>query len=146
MTIETTDSRPCVRAFEVMDRVPDGCRAVLINSNCNWPHLRPGDWAVVDESDTDIQDGELYLIDMGKPIVCQVYRRDNGIWFHPYNRPRDAEECLQWMREGREIWTSDGPLNEAYLPEKMLGRVIGVYYSTFEKTTLVTGVRSAKAA
>ena len=127
------------RAYEVMDRVPDGCRLVLVNDNLNWPHLRTGEWAVIDVGDTEVVDGELFLVNMGRrEAIKQVIRRKEGIWFCPFNRPRTYEECKQWMREGRELVTNDGPLREEYLPEKMLGRVVGIYESSFDESQLVT--------
>ena len=53
---------PEYRALMVYDHVPAGCTLQLVGDEESAPHLRPGEFAVVDTEDTEPQNGELYLI------------------------------------------------------------------------------------
>ena len=46
-----------LRALEVMDVLPAGCFEMLVEDVCSVPHLRPGEFAVIDPSDCEPQHG-----------------------------------------------------------------------------------------
>ena len=131
-----------LRAFEIFSSVPEGCRLELITDSYNSPHLRQGEFAVVDPRDREFVDGEVYVIGWPgggrKPrSICQVRRRMHrrspdgvmtpGIWFCPLCRPVfKANGQVDW---NEPVFLSDGPLNPKYLPEYIIAKVIGVYQS-----------------
>ena len=59
------------RAFETMPDVPLGCMTVNVDGRQHWPHLRPGEIAIVDTRLREIEWGELYA-------VCQT--RGPRVW------------------------------------------------------------------
>ena len=81
-----------LRALERFDHVPAGCKLVLARDASNAPHIRPGEFAIVDPSDTTAVPGEPYLIawqGCGGEAIREVKRRTHrgtdgkpfdGIW------------------------------------------------------------------
>jgi hypothetical protein len=138
-----------LRAFEAFDHVPAGCKLVLVTDDSNKPHLREGEFAVVDMCDTAFVSGELYLIGWKSghvaESICQVIERTmergldgkpfQGIWFCPLNRPQRLEDIEHWRGP---LYASDGPLKPQYLPEYLKGRVIGVFVARDASIALPT--------
>ena len=111
------------RALEVFDHVPPGCRGVFVGSDCFAPHLRKGEFAIVDTTDMSPTRGEIYVrrYNTGRgPIwqFAQIVRGfagdTSGIW---------CGFCLKVPGRMRYV---DGPMPESYWPEGCMGRVIGV--------------------
>jgi hypothetical protein len=127
-----------LRAFEAFDHVPAGCKLVLVTDDSNKPHLRLGEFAVVDMTDTGFVSGEVYLVGWKHghvaESICQVIERTmdggpdgkpfQGIWFCPLNHPQRLEDIQHWRGP---LYASDGPLKPQYLPEYIKGRVIGIF-------------------
>ena len=140
--------RPELRALECFDNVPQGCRLHLQADDRHAPHLRVGEFAVIDPTDRQPVSGELYMVrwaDTGREAVMQVLIRDEGVWFAPLNRPRNADEAATWMRTGRPIWTGDGPLGPEFLSEYIIGRVLGIFQAQ-EFAPLAAGAFGAAVA
>lgn len=118
------------------------------------PHLRRSEFAVVDLSDHQPAQGELFPISYGNALVdcgrtfalCQMigrtrYRRPAGGWVqHPeasaepatcwmarhWIPPADLRDCDAARRSGR-VGTSEGPFTTEHAAEKLVGRVVGVW-------------------
>jgi hypothetical protein len=128
------------RAFELFDRVPDGCKLFRLDGNEHSPHLREGELAVIDLADCEYRFGELYLIQWSgekrsrsiRQVKKRLYYSDHakkieaeGVWFLPLCQPRFlADGKIDWRYP---VYCADGPLNPIYLPEYLLGRVIGIF-------------------
>ena len=56
---------PEYRALPIFDRLPQGCFAWLCSDNSSHPHIRPGEWAVVDAGQRRPVVGELFVIKFG---------------------------------------------------------------------------------
>ncbi len=123
-------------AFPMFKTVPLGCTVWLVNGREHEPVMKPGEWAVIDTTDRDIEFGELYLVrQYSGPIVWQVCQ--NGLARPDGGRPcamlrpvaghyRTIEEVHRAFRTGR-VFTSDGPIYLEYLQEQIIGRVIGMF-------------------
>jgi hypothetical protein len=129
-----------LRALEIFSDVPDGCRLHLVRDSCHAPHLRAGEFAVIDLVDQTIRFGELYLVAQSRgPALWQINREpDLPPWsgqqpdrpcamLMPLNSPRRLPNgMLDWPRLD-EMHMSDGPIFLDCLEPKIIGRVIGVY-------------------
>jgi hypothetical protein len=113
------------RALDICDVVPAGCIGVLMTDDSFAPHLRCGEFAVVDTADKSTEFGELYVLTFGagKPVrrVVQLRLRGfagdpSGLWF-----------AFALPGQGRRYATTlDGPLGRQHWPDKCVGRVVGV--------------------
>ena len=111
-----------LRALDVLDTVPPGCRGVVVGHDRFAPHIRRGEIAVIDTTDKSPHRGEIYALWIGeahpKPKLVQVTRGraggTDGLFF-AFGLPEPGREHL-----------TDGPLKRACWPEKCLGRVVGV--------------------
>jgi len=125
--------------------LPAGCHLHPMPDDMHAPHLRAGEWAVVDPACREIEPGALYLIEQSNgPIVWQVNTPagifasrpgERPCWMlTPLNRPRSPEALDEWLRTGRAVFTSDGPLCREHM--KALGKVVGVYVPLVEAASL----------
>lgn len=131
--------QPEYRALQVYSDVPSGCELHLINDHCHAPHLRAGEWAVVDTEDRAIVFGELFLVQQTRnQQVWQVRRGDENpiysydaerptAWLRPLNGPRTMADVEERWRRGQPVYCSDGPIQLDYLAERVIGRVVGIY-------------------
>jgi hypothetical protein len=135
------------RAIEIFDWVPPGCKLKFVENNAHSPHLRAGEVAVVDMNDREFVSGEVYLVQWsaGTPHASQSIRwvkarkyfsdwqhkvEALGIYFMPLCTPKfGADGKLDW---NQPVFLSDGPLDPKYLPQYLLGRVIGIYQAPQE--------------
>jgi hypothetical protein len=120
------------RALTLFDAAPEGHILWPVQDESADPHLKPGEYGVIDTADRQPVAGELFLIEWNsgrRSYVQTNVRRFGGdpVWMtDPLNRPRGAEELQRWLRERRPIYTSDGPYPVEYLACKLVGRVVGV--------------------
>ncbi len=112
------------RALTLHDVVPAGHIAVPVLRDDWAPHLRPGEFAIIDVSDAEPQPGELYGLmvgTMGPPVlkIVQPYRSKlfagcDGVMFR-FGQPRP--NCSSYV---------DGPLLQDAWSRKCRGRVVGI--------------------
>lgn len=129
------------RALMIYDHLPEGCEAFLCEDTDSTPHIRPGEFVVIDAQDKRPRNGEVYVIqwESGRRAIVQVDKfncnfRTPGSpfgWFvGALNRPRTREETEAEMRSGRVFrGCVDGPYREGtgHLESKLIGCVIGLY-------------------
>ncbi|MGE0284075.1 MAG: hypothetical protein AB7P20_26150 [Rhizobiaceae bacterium] len=139
---------PAYRALMVYDRLPAGCIAFLCTDAYSEPHIRSGEWVIVDTTDTIPRNGEVYVIEWmgGRRNICQAHRRPSrcinaapgaqqwlvGGLSNP--RGRAAMEAALAAYVGGDApmqsggW-SEGPYADdcEYLASKLVGCVIGLY-------------------
>ncbi|AWN47144.1 hypothetical protein DK419_13155 [Methylobacterium terrae] len=149
-----------LRALPLFDSLPAGCIAHPVADNEAAPHLRLGEFAVIDTVDRDPIHGELFVIRYRSPVYdlgyrdrivqtnLRVYRSPAGEdvrwWACPYQRPRSLDELHQWLNEGRMVGLSDGPYCPGMLEEKLVGRVVGLLASAVEGPRLALPRRSRR--
>lgn len=148
------------RLFPVLETVPDGCITHFVADNAHYPHLRAGDWAVVDTANREIESGAVFLLDqmrcktlwqinqVGPEWAKQIPQKDERVyWLNPLNK-KTFEEALRESQYGDcptvdtplgpapilDTYLSDGPIRESGLRESIVGRVVGVYQSPVEET------------
>lgn len=157
------EHQPELRAFLVLNEVPPGHMTFEVPDDTFAPHLQKGEFAVVDLSDHEPWDRELYVISFTSPRtrvglawrIVQMrgrkqFRRPNGVWTNspePGNMPAVSWTACFWMppddpaererlrREGLS-GSSEGPYTTEYAAECLVGRIVGVF---------VPAVREARA-
>lgn len=71
--------RPEYRALMMFDELPPGCIAFPCTDESSLPHIRPGEFVVVDTADRTPRHGELYVIAFGKDPrqrhICMARKR-----------------------------------------------------------------------
>lgn len=135
------------RALTVYDRVPDEWSKIhSVDDDRFAPHLKRGEWALVDPFDREPISGELYIVKINDTFAPCGFTRQlvqlrqrapderytpGGGWMlhfsiiRHYGRRLTTDEIFQKLRTG-EMAMCDGPLNERGIREKILGRVVGV--------------------
>jgi len=138
------------RGFTIYDRMPAGCFAFPIIDHYSLPHLRMGEFVVVNPSDIEPRNGEVYVIqwDGGRRCVCQaricntksLYYLGEETWMVGSIRRPDMDRFLAQASEAAKRgaimvypgW-SEGPFRGTdYLKTKLVGRVIGLFVETAE--------------
>ena len=151
--------QPEYRALMMFDTLPAGCIAFTCMDEHSVPHIRPGEWVVVDTNDRQPRHLELYVIqwENGRRVICQarnsgiksVERPDQDAWSVgslKTIRGRAAIEshinaAVARARKGETVPTitglgwSDGYLAKDGLAKKLVGCVIGLYAPGFEGPT-----------
>ena len=64
-----------LRALEILSSVPPGCFLHVANDDANAPHVRAGEFVVVDGSDCEPINGELFLLEFGRGSPAGARRR-----------------------------------------------------------------------
>lgn len=159
------EHQPELRALMMFPTLPPGHMTFLVPDNRFHPHLRRGEFAVVDLVDHQPAQGELFLIAYRDPRIecgrtfalCQMvgrtrYRRPGGGWVQQPEAGAEPATC--WMarhwiplvdpqdreaalRSGR-IGTSEGPFTTEHAAEKLVGRVVGVWVPKAEEARAAT--------
>jgi hypothetical protein len=137
------------RALTLFDSLTSGLRTFQIENDDTEPHLHVGEYAVIDPTDREIQNGELYLIQMmrGDRRIREV--RSGGVWNFVAWGPsptwiiqRVAKRKPEYMFGILVEYTVGGPwpdneLGRADLQSMMLGRVIGYSCSPIDCSALL---------
>lgn len=132
----------------VLSDVPDGCELILNNSRMHEPFLKMGEFAVVDKSDHEIRQGELYAVQQTRgSVIWQInlitdpaelrrcYRTDETIiWMCP-TRNKDIHVAMDEADAARrpgtipvlDVYLSDGPMRLSNFQPKVIGHVMGVF-------------------
>ena len=138
----TDATQPGLRSFIVYDRLPEGCVAFEVPDDKNLPHLRAGDFVVVDPSDCEPGLGELFAITWKSSFDgrWQIVQTDH--WPIPGGDPDQvrwglgaaAAECLVSVcgaTSGPRLRWADGPYPEDYVREITHGKIIGILEPDF---------------
>lgn len=132
-----TPQQPGLRSFIVYDRVPAGHAAYPITDDRNAPHLHMGDFAIIDPSDTDPCEGELFLMEWhsspGHYSANETFSKPGitGWCIGPVAQP-------EWVKEAIAAgappvrWCDFGYKTEA-LRERLMGRIVGLFQSTYSE-------------
>ena len=125
-----TQAQPAT-AFQLFDRVPEGCRLFMVPDNRHWPHLRTAEWALVDEMDREIEWNEVYLVrNLTRQLLWQITSfpdDEERACLMPLNRPRSSSQVDQWIADRKPLHIIDGPLYIYHLQELIIGKVVGIY-------------------
>jgi hypothetical protein len=133
-----------LRALTMYDHIPTGCILHPVVNDHSAPHIRAGEFAVIDTTDTAPQHGEVYLIRWlsGRTSIVQLIARLHrvggaewtGWWtrclnFEPYDKElakarRRSPEAIPFISH-RSM--TDGPRLADVIQQSLIGRVIGVY-------------------
>jgi len=111
------------RALETMPTLPPGCGLQLVADGYSDPHLKLGEFAVVDRTDTAPQHGELYLIQWESGWRAIVQARSTKInWC-------EGGVGVGWYVGDLqpERLAVDGPYRTDHLKSKLVGRIVGVF-------------------
>lgn len=133
---------PVVRAEVIFDSIPAGFTTFIVRNDDCLPRFQRGDVLIVDPSDNELIDGELYLRcyrngrdkPSGPCEVVEANLRTTGFvgwWLALHNRPRSHAEMQADIAKGGVIVMSDGPYPDtdegrAYIVEGLRGRVVGI--------------------
>lgn len=105
-----------LRALDAFDDVPHGLFPMLVTSQDNEPHLRLGEWALVDPCDRELQFGELYVfMAQQETLVGQVLRADSG-----------EEASIKIVPLGAELAHLSIVVPVDYARDTVIGRIVGV--------------------
>lgn len=131
--------------------LPAGCHAHPMPNDMHAPHLRAGEWAVIDPACREIEPGGLYLVRQSNgPIVWQVLvepehwrlrraDRERPCWMLvPMNRPVNAEDARRALMAGERVYASDGPIYADCL--EVVGKVVGVFLPMVEPAVARPGI------
>lgn len=113
-----------IRALEMFASLPASCIAHPVTDDRTEPHLRPGEFAVIDKNDREPVLGELYLAQWsnGRREIVQVRR-----WALTQHRSNFFSVGACRLNGDGYVRAVDGPYSAEHLREKLVGRVAGIY-------------------
>ncbi|MFG1293774.1 hypothetical protein [Xanthobacter versatilis] len=148
------EHQPELRALMMFPTLPPGHMSFPVPDDAFYPHLRRGEFAVVDLADHQPAEGELFLIsytspntecgfvyricqmrsrmEFQRPDGCMVLRSEGGAvpvvcWTACHWIPPGTREgYTAALRNGR-VGASEGPFTAEHAAEKLVGRVVGVW-------------------
>lgn len=155
--------QPELRALMLFDRVPAGCTTFLCTDRSSLPHVRPGEYVIIDPNDRKPRHGELFVIKFGDDIRrhhIYMTRRGGGFGMTTgwrvgavvndqvaaaWRRAKDRTD-LSEIEKNRVLLTAhcaagawmEGPYDDEgrsfdHLCNCLVGSVIGLYVPTFEE-------------
>jgi hypothetical protein len=129
-----------LRALTLFETLPPGHKTFHVQDDSSAPHLKPGEFAVIDTTDTELQRGEVYLIqyESGRRsrrlvqisigTIGTFSGRSQTVWWARDLAGLRQVDTMVDDRLGRiPVFSglSDGPYNPKALRRKLLGRVVG---------------------
>lgn len=126
-----------VRALTLIERLSHGCMTFLVPDAASSPHLRPGEYAVVDLSDRTPQHGELFLIQSNCGERKRYIQQATRTWMAISSSGLPEKvwwlcDLAGWRQEGADCTgipifagMSDGPMKKKGLKKMVAGRIIG---------------------
>jgi hypothetical protein len=127
-------SQPSLRALTFFGSLPPHHKTFRVRDDASAPHLKPGEFAVIDARDTELQKGEVYLIqyERGSRYLVQISTGRIGTL-------SGRQQLVWWacdLAGFRRVETlpggipcsagvSDGPYSPKALRRKLLGRLVG---------------------
>ena len=129
-----TPMQPGLLSYVVYDQLPDGCFAHEVADSDNMPHLRPGDFVVVDSWDREPAHGELSLIrwksGRSASVTLTTWLDRKECWAVGGTRPAFIAE-----RAGAGMIptcvAADYGYRTDYMREVIVGRIVGIYQPDF---------------
>lgn len=142
--VPANQGEACYRALTIFEALDPEHKTFLVNDNASAPHLRAGEYAVVDTADRELQNGELYVIqwESGMRRRCIVQIRsdlanitghgaaDSLVWW--VGDLRGYRKTAEKLEGSIPVYAglSDGPYETEGLQPKLLGRIIGVAFAS----------------
>jgi len=129
-----------IRALPLVDQLRPDEILVMVGDDHNAPHLRIGEFAVIDTTDTTPQHGELFAMQYsrGMPVIMEViwvFGKAGSLW---RNSEKAPWLCAQLSRKT----SSDGPHSEQTFQVACMGRVVGIYAAApMMQAPMITGGR-----
>ncbi len=144
--VPLTPQQPGLRSFIVYNDLPEGCIAFEVPDDKTLPHVRAGEFVVIDPADCDPAEGELFAITWKsdwrqKWQIVQMDLRSDRV------RTGDVfeERALWWVGhvaaqelvgadgegDGRFQRRVDGPYEDEYLRDITHGKIVGIYEPDF---------------
>lgn len=131
--------------LQVFGAVPPGCFGFFVENDESDPLLKHGEFAIIDTSITDPEDGALFLIEWnrGAREIVEANLRYNALshrrtsrtpdgvsppewWVGAFRRPRSLHEINEALARRHVLRTVDGPYEASHLASKLIGKVVGV--------------------
>lgn len=138
--------QPGLRSFIVYGELPAGCFAFEVPDDTSAPHLRAGEFVVVDPVDKEPAEGELFVItwkssiDRRAEIVQMDLRkgrfvfadgvRDAWRWYVGAPAPRELTTLAGQPVGPARRWV-DGPYDDDYLRDISHGKIVGILEPDF---------------
>jgi hypothetical protein len=140
-----------IRALTVFESMPAGCILQAVTDDSCDPHLRVGEFALVDTTDREPQHGELYVMghkNIYDELRCSIhqvratierdirYRKYQAWWYGPLVPaafPAKGHITMEAaMQRPLRMVLTEGPMILKGIREKIVGRVIGIYEAAQE--------------
>jgi hypothetical protein len=125
-----------LRALTLFETLPPGHKTLPVEDNGSFPHLKVGEYAVIDTTDVELQKGEMYviqhesgsrsrhIIQIKADVISLMSGRRQSVWW-----VCDLAGFRRVCTLPSEIpllgGMSDGPYTSRQLQKKLLGRVVG---------------------
>jgi hypothetical protein len=133
------------------DHIPAGCILQPVTDDDSAPHLRAGEFAIVDATDTEPQHGEVYLVRFHRRseevrYIQQIMVRHHrgldgetfiGFWMQCLNFEPYSETGQR--RPGLIPEISHRSMASMVLKEALIGRIIGIYQAEDKAARAVVG-------
>lgn len=164
MSAAAIPAQPEYRALTVYDHLPEGCIAQLVTDNYSAPHIRAGEFVVVDTNDREVRHLETYVIEWngGSRNVCEAVSKEFNWCDKSIPRQGWSVRSISGLRGKAALeavnaaiannqpgvatevvglaW-SEGPFrsDDGYLESKLVGCVIGIYAPASEEPKRIIG-------
>lgn len=140
--------QPDLRAFIVCDRLPEGCVAYPVRNNDHAPHLRAGEWVIVDPTDCTPTHRDLFVIQWqggSGPQVVEAawFDQARDYWMVGVRRSRFNRGSTLPVSDG--ILCGDFPYRTGQLEQRFLGRVVGILEQEFTEPLRLTVIGGGHA-
>jgi hypothetical protein len=140
--------QPDLRSFIVYSAPPAGCFTFEVPDDTSVPHLRAGEFVVVDPADREPAEGELFVITWKssfdrKAEIVQMYLRkgrfgfpdgvrDAWLWYVGAPAPRELTTLAGQPVGLARRWV-DGPYHDDYLRDISHGKIVGIVEPDFRR-------------
>lgn len=139
MSAQPASTLAPLRALMLFSDLPPGCILHPITDSRSVPHLRPGEFAIIDMEDREPQHGELFLIayecafeDSGEVRrVVQTWNRCERVLPAGHSMPVEA---FRWFAAAYDrSATVEGPYKPGGIERALVGRIIGILAPAHEE-------------
>lgn len=140
--------QPGLRSFIVYDALPPGCIAFEVPDDTSLPHVRAGEFVVIDPEDKEPAKGELFAITWKSSFnrkwqIVQMDLRagrygtgnngsmeDGHLWYVGAPAPQRMMSLARHY-VGEAMRWADGPYRDDYVREITHGKIIGILEPDF---------------